>query len=51
MSNRICADEDIKVFIVDPHAISDFVYRCRHADEEIDGWPVEDKKNCLPEMH
>jgi hypothetical protein len=46
---RICADEAVEVYIVDPRARHDRVCRWsstkvgrEHADEEIAGWPVGD---------
>jgi hypothetical protein len=51
---RICADEEVDVYIVDPRAKHDRVYRWsstkvgrKHVNEEIEGWPVGDK-NYLP---
>ena len=48
--HRICADEEIKVYIVDPHAMHDRVYRWsstrvgpEHVDEELEDWPVGDR--------
>ena len=48
--HRICADEPIEVYIVDPHAPRDRVYRWsstkigrKHVNNEIDGWPIGDK--------
>jgi hypothetical protein len=47
---RICADEDVEVYIVCPHTPRDRVYLWsstrvgkEHVDEEIDGWPVGDE--------
>lgn len=49
--HRICADEEIEVYIVDPSTLRDRVYRWssthvgpEHVDEEIEGWPVGDKE-------
>ena len=54
---RICADEEVEVYIVSPHVPRDRVYRWSslevgrgHVDEEIDGWPVGDKDH-LPARH
>ena len=54
---RICADEEVEVYIVSPHVPRDRVYRWSslevgrgHVDEEIDGWPVGDKDH-LPAWH
>ena len=54
---RICADEEVEVYIVSPHVPHDRVYRWSslevgrgHVDEEIDGWPVGDKDH-LPAWH
>jgi hypothetical protein len=48
--HRICADEEIEVYIADPHALHDRVYRwsstrigADHVDEEPGDWPVGDK--------
>jgi hypothetical protein len=48
--HRVCADEAIAVYIVDPHAMHDHVYRWsstrvgpEHVDEELGDWPVGDK--------
>jgi hypothetical protein len=54
---RICADEAVEVYIVDPRAERDRVYRWsstkvgrKHVDEEIEGWPIGDK-DYLPTVH
>jgi hypothetical protein len=54
---RICADEEVEVYIVSPHVPRDRVYRWsslrvgpEQLDEEIDGWPVGDRHH-LPRMH
>lgn len=46
---RICADEDVEIFIVSPHVPDDRVYLWsslrvgpHHVDNEIDGWPIGD---------
>lgn len=46
---RICADEDVEIFIVSPHVLDDRVYRwsslrvgTEHVDKEIGGWPIGD---------
>lgn len=48
--HRICADEEVEVFIVSPHVPRDRVYRWsslqvgpQQVNEEIDGWPVGDR--------
>jgi hypothetical protein len=48
--HRICADEDVEVYIVCPDVPSDRVYRWsslkvgpEQVDEEIGGWPVGDR--------
>jgi hypothetical protein len=47
--HRTCADEAVEVYIVDPRAWRDRVYRWsstkvgrEHVDEEIAGWPIGD---------
>jgi len=47
---RVCADKEIQVHIVDPRAMHDRVYRwsstrvgADHVDEELGDWPVGDK--------
>ncbi|WP_426954177.1 hypothetical protein [Muricoccus radiodurans] len=47
---RICADEEVEVYIVDPKVPRDRVYRWSSlevgpdkVDEEIDDWPVGDR--------
>ena len=47
---RICADEEVEVYIVSPNVPRDRVYRWsllrvgpEHVDAEIDGWPVGDR--------
>ena len=54
---RICADEEIEVYIVCPKTPQDRVYRWgslhvgpEHVDEDIDGWPVGDRTQ-LPARH
>ena len=54
---RICADEEVKVYIVSPHCPRDMVYRWsslqvgqKHVADEIDGWPVGNKDH-LPARH
>jgi hypothetical protein len=54
---RICADEEVDVYIVDPRAKHDRVYRWssttvvrKHVNEEIEGWPIGDKEY-LPTVH
>jgi hypothetical protein len=54
---RICADEAVGVYIVDPRAKHDRVYRWsstkvgrKHVNDEIEGWPIGDK-NYLPTVH
>lgn len=48
--HRICADEEVEVYIVCPHVPKDRVYRWSsllvgpaHVDEEIDSWPIGDR--------
>ena len=48
--HRICADEDVEVYLVCPPRPRDRVYLWsstrvgeEHVDEEIDGWSVGDK--------
>lgn len=54
---RICADEEVEVFIVDPNTLRDRVYRWsalqvgrEHVDQEIKGWPVGHRGH-LPARH
>jgi hypothetical protein len=54
---RICADEEVEVYIVSPHVPCDRVYRWRstlvgkqHVDEQIRGWPVGEEDR-LPAVH
>jgi hypothetical protein len=54
---RICADEEVEVYIVDPRARRDRVYRWsstkvgrEHVNEENAGWPIGDKDH-LPTVH
>ncbi|WP_431266859.1 hypothetical protein [Dankookia sp. P2] len=54
---RVCADEEVEVYIVDPHARQDRVYRwtstkfgAKHVDKEIDEWPISDKHH-MPVWH
>lgn len=46
---RLCADEEVEIYIVDPSCPRDRVYRCSslrvgpdQVAGEIDGWPVDD---------
>ncbi len=55
--HRICADEDVEVYIVCPSIPRDRVYRWssllvgrEHVDEEIKGWPVGHQGH-LPARH
>jgi hypothetical protein len=55
--HRICADEEVEVYIVSPDVPRDRVYRWsslrvgpEHVDEEIDGWPIGDRDQ-LPAQH
>jgi hypothetical protein len=55
--HRICADEDVEVYIVCPDTPQDRAYRWsslqvgpEHVDEEIDGRPVGDRDK-LPARH
>lgn len=48
--HRICADEEVEVYVVSPHVPKDRVYRWSslrvgpdRVDAEIDGWPVGDR--------
>ncbi|NGM24156.1 hypothetical protein G3576_29465 [Roseomonas stagni] len=48
--HRICADEEVEVYIVGPHVPKDRVYRWSslrvgpaQVDEEIGGWPIGDR--------
>lgn len=54
---RICADEEVEVYIVSPHVPRDRVYRWNslrvgpeRVDGEIDGWPVGDRGH-MPACH
>ncbi|MFT8247278.1 hypothetical protein [Roseomonas sp. BN140053] len=49
---RICADEEVEVFIVDPNVPRDRVYQWSSlrvgrdaVEEELGGWPVGDKNH------
>ncbi len=55
--HRICADEEVEVYIVCSNVPRDRVYRwsslkvgSQQVDEEIDGWPVGDQDR-QPERH
>ena len=48
---RICADEDVEVFLICPHVPRDRVYQWsslkvgkHHVDDEIDKWPVMNRE-------
>ena len=54
---RICADEEVEVYIVSPHAPRDRVYRWSslrvgpaQVDDEIADWPIGDRGH-LPPMN
>jgi hypothetical protein len=54
---RICADEEVEVYIVCPNVPRDRVYRWsslrvgpEQVDEEIEGWPVGDRDH-MPACH